>query len=80
MMKKLLLAVATLAAVAGPAFAQAKRDADPLEIIDREKKRQAEDNDRQYQRMMERTRKTGDTASTRSDPWANMRAPSDGKR
>jgi hypothetical protein len=80
MMKKLLLVTATLTAVAGPAFAQAKRDADPLEIIDREKKRQAEDNDRQYQRMMERTRQSGDTVSTRSDPWANMRAPSDGKR
>ena len=46
----------------------------------REKKQQAEQLDQQYKRAMERSRKDADTASVRTDPWANMRAPNDGKR
>ncbi len=79
-MKKLLLAAAALAVVAAPAFAQAKKEPEPLEILEREKKNEAAHVDRQYQRTMELMRKGGETPSTRSDPWANMRAPSDGKR
>ena len=78
-MKRLLFGAVALAVLAEPAFAQ-KKDDEPLAILDREKKQQAEQLDQQYKRQMERSRKEGDTAAARSDPWANMRAPNDGKR
>jgi hypothetical protein len=78
-MKKLLLGTVALAVLAAPAFAQ-KKDDEPLQILEREKKQQAEQLDQQYKRAIERSRKNGDTAAARTDPWANMRAPSDGKR
>jgi Ni/Co efflux regulator RcnB len=77
-MKKLLFGAVALAVLAAPAFAQ-KKDDEPLVILDREKKQQAEQLDQQYKRTMDRTRKDNETAS-RSDPWANMRAPNNGKR
>jgi hypothetical protein len=58
-------------------FAQKKED-DPLVIMDREKRQQAEALDRQYKRTMEQTRK--ESAAPRNDPWSNMRAQNDGKR
>jgi Ni/Co efflux regulator RcnB len=78
-MKKLLFGTVALAVLAAPALAQ-KKDDEPLQIQEREKKQQAEQLDQQYKRTMERSRKDGDAASTRSDPWANMRAPNDNKR
>jgi Ni/Co efflux regulator RcnB len=78
-MKKLLFGTVALAVLAAPALAQ-KKDDEPLQILEREKKQQAEQLDQQYKRTMERSRKDGDAASTRSDPWANMRAPNDNKR
>ena len=78
-MKKLLFGAVALAVLAAPAFAQQKDD-EPLASLDREKKKQAEQLDQQYKRTMERTRKEGDTASARTDPWANMRGPTEGKR
>ena len=78
-MKKLVFGAVTLAVLAAPAFAQ-KKDDEPLQILEREKKQQAEQVDQQYRRTMERTRKDSDTAAARSDPWANMRAPKDDKR
>lgn len=78
-MKRLLFGAVALAVLAEPAFAQ-KKDDEPLAILEREKKQQAEQLDQQYKRQMERSRKEGDTAAARSDPWANMRAPNDGKR
>ena len=78
-MRKLLLSAVALAVLAAPAFAQ-KKDDEPLAILEREKKQQAEQLDQQYKRAMERSRRGADTAATRSDPWANMRAPNDGKR
>jgi hypothetical protein len=79
-MKKLFLGAVALAVLAAPAFAQKKGDDEPLAILEREKKQQAEQVDQQYKRTMDRTRKDADTAAARSDPWANMRAPNDGKR
>ena len=79
-MKKLFLAAATLAVAAAPALAQTKKDPEPLEILERAKKKEAADVDQRYQRTMQFMRKGGETATTRSDPWANMRAPADGKR
>jgi hypothetical protein len=79
-MKKLFFGAIALVVLAAPASAQ-KKDDEPLQILEREKKQQAEQVDRQYQRAMERSRKGADTAATRTDPWANMRAaPNDGKR
>ena len=78
-MKKLLFGAVALAVLGAPAFAQ-KKDDEPLSILDREKKQQAEQLDQQYKRAMERSRKDGDTASMRTDPWANMRGPTEGKR
>jgi Ni/Co efflux regulator RcnB len=78
-MKKLLFGAIALVVLAAPASAQ-KKDEEPLQILEREKKQQAEQVDQQYKRTMERSRKNGDAASTRSDPWATMRAPNDGKR
>ena len=79
-MKKLVFTTVALGILTAPAFAQKKGDDEPLAILEREKKQQAEQLDQQYKRAMERSRKDADTASVRTDPWANMRAPNDGKR
>ena len=79
-MRKLVVSailLGLLGILSGPVFAQ-KKESEPLEILDRDKKQQAEALDKQDKRMMDRTRKDSDTP--RSDPWANMRAPADGKR
>ena len=78
-MKKLLFSAVALAILAAPAFAQ-KKDNEPLQILEREKKQEAERVDQQYQRAMERSRKGEDAAAARTDPWSNMRTPNDGKR
>jgi hypothetical protein len=80
-MKKLLFGAIALVVLATPASAQKQnKDNEPLMILEREKKAQAEQVDRQYQRAMERSRKGEDAAAARSDPWSNMRAPNDSKR
>jgi hypothetical protein len=82
-MKKLLFGTIALVVLAAPAFAQKMmggKENEPLEILEREKKQQAEQLDQQYKRQMDRSRRDADTAAARSDPWANMRAPNDGKR
>ncbi|HKS83976.1 MAG TPA: hypothetical protein VJR71_00715 [Pseudolabrys sp.] len=78
-MRKLLFAAVALGILTPPSFAQ-KRDDDPLVILDREKKAQADQVDRQYKRTLEQTRKDSAAAAAANDPWANMRAPTDGKR
>lgn len=78
-MKKLVFGAVALVVLAAPAFAQTK-DSEPLEILEREKKQQAEQVDQQYKRTMDRSRKDADTAAARTDPWANMRTPNDRKR
>ncbi|MFY9685870.1 MAG: hypothetical protein WAJ88_08755 [Pseudolabrys sp.] len=78
-MKRLVLTTVALGILTAPAFAQ-KGDSDPLTIMEREKQQEAKQLDQQYKRAMERSRKQGDTATARTDPWANMRAPNDGKR
>lgn len=82
-MKKLLFGAIALVVLAAPAFAQKMmggKDSEPLEILERDKKQQAEQLDQQYKRQMERSGKNSDTAAARTDPWANMRAPNDSKR
>jgi len=78
-MRKLLFSAVALSILTTPSLAQ-KKDDEPLVILDREKKQQAEQVDRQYKRTLEQTRKDGDAAATANDPWANMRTPTDGKR
>jgi hypothetical protein len=80
-MKKLIFGTVALVVLAAPAFAQkTDKDDEPLQILEREKKQQAEQVDQQYKRVMERNRKDGDPTAVRSDPWANMRGQNDGKR
>jgi len=76
-MKKLAVTAFILGTLTAPAFAQSK-DMEPLELMDRDKKQQAEALDKQYKKMMDRNRKESD-AQQRSDPWSNMRAPNEGK-
>ena len=76
-MKKLVVTAFMLGILTAPAFAQSK-DMEPLELLDRDKKQQAEAIDKQYKKMMDRNRKEGETQQ-RSDPWSNMRAPNEGK-
>ena len=77
-MRRLVISAIVLGILGTPAFAQ-KRDDDPLVIMEKEKKQRAEAVDKQYKRTLEQTRKESDAAN-RSDPWANMRGPNDGKR
>jgi hypothetical protein len=77
-MRKLLFAAVALSILSTPSLAQKKDENEPLVILEREKKQQADQVDRQYKRTLEQTRK--DAAATANDPWANMRTPTDGKR
>ena len=78
-MRKLLASAIVLAILTCPAFAQQqKKDDEPLMILERDKERQAEALDKQYKRMIDRSRK--DTETPKTDPWSNMRAPNDSKR
>jgi RecA-family ATPase len=68
--KRLIIATALLAVLAAPASAQRK----PYSVMSDEEKAQEkvkESVDKQYQSVIERTRK--DTAEVQTDPWANMR-------
>ena len=75
-MKKLAVIAFMLGTLTAPAFAQSK-DMEPLELMDRDKKQQAEALDKQYKKMMDRNRK--ESENQKSDPWSNMRAPNEGK-
>jgi hypothetical protein len=77
-MRKLFASAIVLAILTSPAFAQQKKEDEPLVILERDKQRQAEALDKQYKRMMDRSRK--DTETPKTDPWSNMRAPNDSKR
>ena len=79
-MRKLLASAVILAILSSPSFAQmeTKKENEPLVIMEKEKQKQAEALDKQYKRMMERSRKDMETPKT--DPWSNMRTPNDGKR
>ena len=78
-MKKIVAGAIVLGLLGGPVFAQNSRTDDPIMIQERNKQQQAEALDKQYKRTLDQTRKEGD-APVRSDPWAKMRGPNDGKR
>ena len=75
-MKKLAVSAFMLGTLTAPAFAQSK-DMEPLELMDRDKKQQADALDKQYKKLMDRNRK--ESENQKSDPWSNMRAPNEGK-
>ena len=77
-MRKLFASAIVLAILTSPAFAQQKKEDEPLVILERDKQRQAEALDKQYKRIIDRSRK--DTETPKTDPWSNMRAPNDSKR
>jgi hypothetical protein len=78
LVRKIVVSSIVLGVLAGPVFAQQKRPDDPLVIMEKEKKDRAEAVDQQYKKTLDQTRRQPD--ATRSDPWANMRGPSDSKR
>ena len=75
-MKKLAVTAFMLGTLTAPAFAQSK-DMEPLELMDRDKRQQADALDKQYKKLMDRNRK--ESENQKSDPWSNMRAPNEGK-
>jgi len=76
-MARLIVAIVLLAIIAGPVFAQQKPAENPLAAEDRERKKEAEKVDKQYNAM----RKHFDQAATPTnvDPWQNMRGANDPK-
>jgi hypothetical protein len=66
-----IMLMAFIAVTAGPAFAQKKQDDSPLAVEAREKKKDAEAIDRQYNATLKRIGK--EDAPARVDPWQNMR-------
>jgi len=75
--RRLTIAAALLAVLAGPALAQRK----PYSAMnDQEKAKQKEVDavDQQYRSTLKKTDK--ETAETPIDPWSNMREPSDAKK
>lgn len=66
------------ALLTGPAFAQfqQKKDKQPMEMLDEERKRRNAEADKEYKIMREQTQI--EAAKTKVDPWASIR-PSDDK-
>lgn len=76
-MRRVTVAIVLLAILTTPVYAQGRgRQETPEEI---QKKKEAEAVDQQYKSTLKRTNKDK-SAPVRTDPWANMRAPNDGKR
>ena len=77
-MRRATVSVVLLAMLTTPVFAQGRgqqqRQETPEEIL---KKKDVEAVDQQYKSTLKRTNKE---ETVRVDPWANMRAPNDGKR
>ena len=70
--------IAVMAVMAGPVFAQKKKQEEtPYSIELKEKKKEAEAVDRQYKATMKRTEK--DDAPVQVDPWQNMRGTDNSK-
>lgn len=76
-MKIMIAATVVLAALTGIAFAQGSKDDDPIIMEQKQKKKDAEEIDKNYKSTLDKTRK--DTAATRTDPWSNMRGADDSK-
>lgn len=77
-MRRATIGVVLLAVLTTPVYAQkgGPRQDTPEEI---QKKKENEALDQQYRSALKRM-KQDDATPVRNDPWANMRAPTDGKR
>jgi hypothetical protein len=75
-----IFTAAALAAslLTGPAFAQFKgeKERNPLAEEEENRRKQNVEIDKQYNAMRQHTQDTS-AKSTKTDPWSNMRAPSD---
>lgn len=74
-MRKLVIALVGVSILALPAQAQ-RRGKEPT-AAEIQKQRDAADLDQKYKAALQRTK--SDAATTRKDPWANMRGGADGK-
>jgi hypothetical protein len=85
-MKRLIVAAGLTALLAGSAYAQASqgnsydmqdpREKDPLVMYEKERARDRERADQDYQKTLKRTRQ--DVKAQPMDPWANMRGSDNG--
>ena len=81
-MKAIIVSAVIAGALAGPAFAQGKRGAPPPDTPaarqERQKQRDADTVDRQYQSTVKKTQ--ADTTGVQvNDPWQNMRGAAETK-
>lgn len=79
--RSLVVGAVMAAALAGPVLAQQKEPSkNPLLIEEEQKRKDDAAVDRQYKATLERVKKNGAPAETRSaDPWQNMRNADDSK-
>ena len=77
-MASFIFAIVLLAVIAGPALAQQKRAPRQTRLPneDKQKKKDAEAIEKQYNATL---KKTDQAAPTRVDPWQNMRGADDSK-
>jgi hypothetical protein len=75
--KKVAAAAIAFAVLTGPAFAQQKQE-DPMKMIDEQKKKDAQELDKQYQETMRKTN-GGTAVPAKVDPWSNLRGTTDSK-
>jgi hypothetical protein len=74
-MRSFIISAVVAGCLAGPAYAEEKT---PKQIEAEQKKKDAEEIDRQYKATLERVKKNTNTPENRpTDPWQNMRGPSD---
>jgi hypothetical protein len=77
-MKRFTLGAVILALLATPVYAQKRKAAPEATPEELQKKRDAETVDRNYNSALKRMEQPG--SAGRTDPWSNMRGPSEGKR
>jgi len=78
--KRVFAVALAAAALAVPAYAQQQqKDDEPLVQIEKQKKMDREEVEKQYSRTMQRTSAKGATEAVKVDPWSNMRGPDDPK-
>ena len=76
-MRRVTIGVVLLAMLTTPVYAQQGGRQDTPE--ETQKKKETEALDQQYKSTLKRM-KQDDATTVRNDPWAKMRAPTDGKR
>ena len=72
-MKKIAISLVVLAGFALPAHAQIWGDSNPYVQEEKAKKRDAEEADRQYKKVLQFERKGAKSTAAANDPWADVR-------